>query len=466
MAEVDHDSELSDARARLGKRDWATHPEGEYRKVLLSKENFQDNYPVRVLELHRDTKEWENAELKKWIEDDDPKIDPKINPKIIKSDGVSQRMFFFTGEDIKMSDGRSRVRVSLSKSVATELFKTIDVSPFFCAQFLGLRDYGGPGDFSHYDPEGELEALEFFCQPPRWPARTGAPPSVYMKYIVKEDLTLCMLRLPPDDPMYEEIHLRLTNKLATWGPSGDELSTPCTPYLLHGLVMHLVFEDVSATSAILRSQLYEKLNVIDNTSLSVEQLSALTRSFSVLSRRIDSHIASIDSTLVLIKHLRQSHSRFGREMEQNKAMKRSHVYAEDCMRRLECQVENQRAYLESFVRRKDTGLSLVFHLITQMDSRASISMAKNMQNDSWAMKVLAALNMLFLPAMFVSGLFGMQLLSFNQETRVIMLSRDWYWYPAISLPLTAVVWYFMARVWQKAETDKGTVTIGGTNFDF
>ncbi|KAF8534916.1 hypothetical protein BDD12DRAFT_894760 [Trichophaea hybrida] len=159
IAEVGHDSELSNARDLLGRRDWTTHPEGEYREGLLSKENFQDNTSVQVLEFNQ----WvENAELKKWIEEYDPKNHPKIDPKI-KSNVFSQRIFFFIGQDIEMSDSRSHVRVSLSKSVATELFKPIDVSPFFCAQLLGLRYYGGPGGSTHYDPEGELEALEFFA---------------------------------------------------------------------------------------------------------------------------------------------------------------------------------------------------------------------------------------------------------------------------------------------------------------
>ena len=51
----------------------------------------------------------------------------------------------------------------------------------------------------------------------------------------------------------------------------------------------------------------------------------------------------------------------------------------------------------------------VFDLVTLQDSKTNTSIARASREDSSAMKIIAAMTMIFLPATAVSGFFGMVL---------------------------------------------------------
>jgi len=82
-------------------------------------------------------------------------------------------------------------------------------------------------------------------------------------------------------------------------------------------------------------------------------------------------------------------------------------------------------------------------------AKKSASIAYETRRDSAAMKTIAILTMLYLPATFVCSLFGTNFFALSTNGRgipVFVVSDLWWMYPATAIPLTLlnlVVW----RVW-------------------
>ena len=92
---------------------------------------------------------------------------------------------------------------------------------------------------------------------------------------------------------------------------------------------------------------------------------------------------------------------------------------------------------------RDASTNLQIASVAQKDARTNLQIAREAKADSSAMKTIAALTMVFLPATFMSSVFGMGSLA----------TRSWELYVAISLPLTAFVlgiWWFWAGTWWKS----------------
>ena len=83
-------------------------------------------------------------------------------------------------------------------------------------------------------------------------------------------------------------------------------------------------------------------------------------------------------------------------------------------------------------------------------------MAREMRKDSSAMKTIATLTMLFLPATFVSSLFGTNFFALAPSSAgdggtTFLVSEIWWVYVATAVPLTgivALVWVWW--MWYKA----------------
>ena len=76
----------------------------------------------------------------------------------------------------------------------------------------------------------------------------------------------------------------------------------------------------------------------------------------------------------------------------------------------------------------------------------STQIARASHQDSRALRVIQILSMLFLPASLVSSIFGMGFFSTSQGTdgqAVFTISKSWWLYLAISLPLTVLCLMFM-----------------------
>lgn len=86
----------------------------------------------------------------------------------------------------------------------------------------------------------------------------------------------------------------------------------------------------------------------------------------------------------------------------------------------------------------------VFNLVTQQDSETNTSIARATRDDSSAMKIIAALTMIFLPATAVSGFFGMAF--FDYQNGEVVMAHDWWLFVATTIPITIIliaIW----RIW-------------------
>lgn len=71
-----------------------------------------------------------------------------------------------------------------------------------------------------------------------------------------------------------------------------------------------------------------------------------------------------------------------------------------------------------------------------------MAIARDTKNDSAAMKTIAALTMIFLPATAVSSFFGMAF--FNGQGGVLTVTGDWWLFLAATLPITVILFMLWA----------------------
>ena len=71
-----------------------------------------------------------------------------------------------------------------------------------------------------------------------------------------------------------------------------------------------------------------------------------------------------------------------------------------------------------------------------------MAIARDTKNDSAAMKTIAALTMIFLPATAVSSFFGMAF--FNGQGGVLTVTADWWLFLAATLPITVILFMVWA----------------------
>ena len=99
----------------------------------------------------------------------------------------------------------------------------------------------------------------------------------------------------------------------------------------------------------------------------------------------------------------------------------------------------------------------LFNLITQQETRLSISVAEESRKlalatkeDSTAMKILAAVTVFFLPGTFVAAFFSMPFFHWDTQTgdSSAVISRIFWVYLAVAVPLTLVT-IALCLIWIK-----------------
>ena len=97
----------------------------------------------------------------------------------------------------------------------------------------------------------------------------------------------------------------------------------------------------------------------------------------------------------------------------------------------------------------------MYNLVTRQDSQTNLSVARDMMNDSAAMKTNAAVIMSFLPATAVSRFFGMAF--FNRQGGVLTVTYDWWLFVATTVPTTAILFL----IWLSYKDSFHAVEIAG-----
>ncbi|EMD59081.1 hypothetical protein COCSADRAFT_102973, partial [Bipolaris sorokiniana ND90Pr] len=93
-----------------------------------------------------------------------------------------------------------------------------------------------------------------------------------------------------------------------------------------------------------------------------------------------------------------------------------------------------------------------FNAAAQRDSKVQLQIGEEAKREASAMKAIAVVTMTFLPATFISTIFGTNFFSFEVETEAgqssFAMSRQFWIYRALSIPLTVTtlaLWFWWSR---------------------
>ena len=89
--------------------------------------------------------------------------------------------------------------------------------------------------------------------------------------------------------------------------------------------------------------------------------------------------------------------------------------------------------------------NFLFNTLAIQDSQTNVFTAHAVRKDSSAMKMIAIMTMLFLPATFVSSLFGTNFFALQVSesgSTTLFVSNLWWVYVICAVPLTLVVYIF------------------------
>lgn len=97
-------------------------------------------------------------------------------------------------------------------------------------------------------------------------------------------------------------------------------------------------------------------------------------------------------------------------------------------------------------------ITLAFNAAAQRDSKVQLQIGEEAKREASAMKAIAVVTMTFLPATFISTIFGTNFFSFEVETEAgqssFAMSRQFWIYRALSIPLTVTtlaLWFWWSR---------------------
>ena len=346
-------------------------------------------------------------------------------------------------EEIKGTSFRHTT--SLSQPVATNILKTFKVTPQFLPKMLGEPDYLAPGLFQM--PDGDTFAAEsqFYCQHPRWNIHNSETPvSAIMNHDPETGCTTYIVSCGSSNhsSMREQTVERLQDwwKVHACRQSKDFPS----PFMLHCVISQASLNSAKQLFNELRHRLYDVLDEVDAYARSDHRerrteravLERATVHLHNVSQDIDSTMASLDMAMMVAENLQRAiaSSKVANTKEYALCSERTAQAAAY----LAASHASQKRWLLSWKSRKDIAMNLVYNLVTQQDAASSNATAQLAQADGNAMKAIAALTMIFLPATFMATFYGM----------ASMESATWKSYWIVTVPLTVAVlciWWLWIR---------------------
>ncbi|KAJ8063444.1 hypothetical protein OCU04_008661 [Sclerotinia nivalis] len=106
-------------------------------------------------------------------------------------------------------------------------------------------------------------------------------------------------------------------------------------------------------------------------------------------------------------------------------------------------------------------INLAFNIVAQYDSRISVRLSKAMQMDSFSMRTIAVLGLLFLPGTFICAIFSTSFFNFSPgnsiEPQRWMVSDKFWIYWVVTIPLTLVImllWFIYQPLYRNQKWDR------------
>ncbi|KAK8130708.1 hypothetical protein PG999_003088 [Apiospora kogelbergensis] len=170
------------------------------------------------------------------------------------------------------------------------------------------------------------------------------------------------------------------------------------------------------------------------------------RAFLALSRQIYQISTDYDILSASVEHLKLQSKWFtdmylkeyagdGNELEGRD----THGAMDDIFGQMPHEVSLLRTYSNLYLERSKIGIDECYALTNQRDSELNIGIAQASNQDNRSLRVIQILSGVFLPASFVSGIFGMGFFSTSDDGAVFVVNSRWWIYLAVAVPLTSVV---------------------------
>lgn len=189
------------------------------------------------------------------------------------------------------------------------------------------------------------------------------------------------------------------------------------------------------------------------------------RAFLALSRQIYQISTDYDILSASVEHLKLQSKWFtdmylkeyagdGNDLE---GLRDTHGAMDDIFGQMPHEVSLLRTYSNLYLERSKIGIDECYALTNQRDSELNIGIAQASNQDNRSLRVIQILSGVFLPASFVSGIFGMGFFSTSDDGAVFVVNSRWWIYLAVAVPLTSVVLavmvYYKWRDGNEAEQD-------------
>lgn len=367
------------------------------------------------------------------------------------------RLIFLTSKRAKGTTFASQV--SLEQSLARELLETFEVSPHFVPLLVGEPEYAAPGTYHELTIQGQLSRQEYICQHPRWDSHTKLLPcSVYMSFQKATAVTTYIVVSGETDSCIDISRKRLEEALGITAPGGLPFPQIADPFYFHSIVAQESFQQSKPIITKLRHRLYDALDKVDaygagEQFLDRAALRALTNELHLISQDADSLVSSAEMGTMVTERMHAAHGHL-KAMSDLTSLQ-GFTPVDDSLGYLAQTLQARRRWLLSYKSRKDIAMNLVFNLVTQQDSETNMSIAQATKNDSAAMKTIAALTMIFLPATAVSSFFGMAF--FNGQGGEFTVTSDWWLFLVLTIPITLVLFL----VWLKWHSILSAVEMAG-----
>ncbi|KAI9891091.1 MAG: hypothetical protein M1814_003290 [Vezdaea aestivalis] len=361
-----------------------------------------------------------------------------------------------------------RAKSSFSKEVVQTLIDDHDLNALFLPDLLGRPNYWSAELYSNCGAQMTGQSIDFFCQQPRIEIHgpkfvQRSPLSIYMRFDAAKNTTYYIISSSETDECVVDLR-NLLNAASDAGTPGSHALLH-HPLEIHILLSKILFDVSKNYVNLFRQSMFQQLRAVDGLSLQEGQadrrgLTEVTIELQIISKDVNKLISDVD---IALRNLAKTQEAFARiddilalscsssklaSSSSNPSNLRQQLI--DTLTYVESSMDKQKMWLYNYRDRKDIAMSLVFNLVTQQDAANNIGIAKGMKRDSSSMHGIALLTMVFLPGTFTATILGAGVFSALAQNREVRVSGLWWFWAAITFPLTGIVLIiYLLFCWRK-----------------
>ncbi|KAF4555176.1 Hypothetical protein D9617_3g022480 [Elsinoe fawcettii] len=417
----------------------AIHDLGYLQRVFANEENFTTATSCDVFEI-------DQFGTGQWTIDATDEI---IFDILSGERACTARYLFFKLDSHTASTFGTNISIGMASR--QRIFNVLNINPHFATFLLGLYavNHIPPTGLDVLDEAGNLIAIDFVCQQPRWGFRERIPPiSTLSTVSLRSGVVTCITSASPGDPRLNVVRSRLTAAFTASRALPAGLINASSPFMLPCLITHECFMASDYRIVDLASTLFGAVDTIDESRqvpFDREVFKDLTFKLHRVSQDADFLVSSVEIGIMMTDAMMQTQGRIAMFSKRHRKVK----HQGDAPAFLRRALQSRQRWLYNAKSKKDTAMTLVYNIVSQQDTEANMAIARDTKNDSSSMKTIAVLTMIFLPASTMASFFGMCF--FEDGERGFTVDPQVWLFPAVTIPTTLMVlliwwiWNFSAR---------------------